>query len=138
MSLNNDPTFLQNKKKEFNEGIPLEEVLTENDGDLSSNRRDFLKYFGFSISAVALASCNKAPVKNVIPYIIKPENITPGIPNFYASTCGSCSATSCAWFPPAETTNCALRAFEHVQTRTKPHVPGHGLYHRAGRRQSAA
>ena len=91
--LNNDPTFLQNKKKEFNEGIPLEEVLTENDGDLSSNRRDFLKYFGFSISAVALASCNKAPVKNVIPYIIKPENITPGIPNFYASTCGSCSAS---------------------------------------------
>ena len=91
--LNGDPDFLQNKKKEFKEGIPLEEMLTDNDGELSSNRRDFLKYFGFSISAVALASCNKAPVKNVIPYIIKPENITPGIPNFYASTCGSCAAS---------------------------------------------
>lgn len=84
--LNNDPAFLQNKKNEFREGIPLEEVLTEQDGALSSNRRDFLKYFGFSISAVALAACNKAPVKNVIPYVVKPENITPGVPNFYATT----------------------------------------------------
>lgn len=91
--LNNEPSFLQNKKNEFKEGIPLEEVLTENDGDLSSNRRDFLKYFGFGISAVAIAACNKAPVKNVIPYVVKPENITPGIPNWYASTCGACSAS---------------------------------------------
>ena len=84
--LNNDPKFLQNKRNEFAEGIPLEEVLTEKDGELTSNRRDFLKYFGFGISAVALAACNKAPIKNAIPYIVKPENITPGIPNWYAST----------------------------------------------------
>jgi MoCo/4Fe-4S cofactor protein with predicted Tat translocation signal len=84
--LNNDPEFLRNKRNEFAEGIPLEEALTEQDGELTSNRRDFLKYFGFGISAVALAACNKAPVKNVIPYIIKPENITPGVPNWYAST----------------------------------------------------
>lgn len=90
--LNNEPEFVQNKKNEFRDGVPLEEMLTENDGELSSTRRDFLKYFGFSVSAVALASCNKAPVKNVIPYIIKPENITPGNPNWYASTCGACAA----------------------------------------------
>jgi molybdopterin-containing oxidoreductase family iron-sulfur binding subunit len=84
--LNNDPKFLKAKRNEFAEGIPLEEVLTEQDGELTSNRRDFLKYFGFSVSAVALAACNKAPVKNVIPYIVKPENITPGIPNWYATT----------------------------------------------------
>src|SRR6478735_507369 len=84
--LNNDPKFAANKRNEFAEGIPLEEVLTEQDGELTSNRRDFLKYFGFSVSAVALAACNKAPVKNVIPYVIKPENITPGVPNFYATT----------------------------------------------------
>jgi MoCo/4Fe-4S cofactor protein with predicted Tat translocation signal len=84
--LNSDPKFLQAKKNEFAEGIPLEEVLTEQDGELTSNRRDFLKYFGFSVSAVALAACNKAPVKNVIPYIVKPENVTPGVPNFYATT----------------------------------------------------
>jgi len=84
--LNNDPKFLERKKNEFAEGIPLEEVLTESDGELTSNRRDFLKYFGFSVSAVALAACNKTPVKNAIPYIVKPETITPGIPNWYAST----------------------------------------------------
>jgi len=90
--LNNDPKFLAGKKHEFAEGIPLEDVFTEEDGDLTSNRRDFLKYFGFGISAVALAACNKTPVKNVIPYIVKPENITPGIPNWYASTCNACAA----------------------------------------------
>jgi molybdopterin-containing oxidoreductase family iron-sulfur binding subunit len=84
--LNRDPQFLQHKKNEFAEGIPLDEVFTEEDGGLNANRRDFLKYFGFGISAVALAACNKAPIKNAIPYIIKPENITPGIPNYYAST----------------------------------------------------
>ncbi|MDP1725508.1 MAG: TAT-variant-translocated molybdopterin oxidoreductase [Bacteroidota bacterium] len=90
--LNNDPKFLAGKKREFAEGIPLEDVFTEEDGGLNSNRRDFLKYFGFGISAVALAACNKTPIKNAIPYIIKPENITPGTPNWYASTCNACAA----------------------------------------------
>ncbi|MBC7381806.1 MAG: TAT-variant-translocated molybdopterin oxidoreductase [Bacteroidia bacterium] len=93
--LNKDPKFLQEKKHEFAEGIPLEDVFTEDDGALNSNRRDFLKYFGFGISAVALAACNKTPVKNAIPYIVKPENITPGIPNWYASTCNAC-ASNCS------------------------------------------
>ncbi|MCZ2140366.1 MAG: TAT-variant-translocated molybdopterin oxidoreductase [Bacteroidia bacterium] len=84
--LNNDPKFIQNRKNEFAEGIPLEEVLTEKEGELTANRRDFLKYFGFGVSAVALAACNKAPIKNAIPYLVKPETISPGIPNWYAST----------------------------------------------------
>lgn len=84
--LNRDPEFVQLSKNEFAEGLPLDEVLTESDLNLSSNRRDFLKFFGFSISAVALAACNKAPVKNVIPYVVQPDEITPGIPNYYAST----------------------------------------------------
>lgn len=93
--LNNDPKFVASKKNEFTQGIPLEEVLTDSDGEMQSNRRDFLKYFGFSISAVALAACNNTPVKNAIPYVVKPENITPGIPNWYATTCGAC-ATGCS------------------------------------------
>ena len=44
--LNSDPKFVANKKKEFAQGIPLEEVLTDSDGEMQSNRRDFLKYFG--------------------------------------------------------------------------------------------
>jgi MoCo/4Fe-4S cofactor protein with predicted Tat translocation signal len=94
--LNPSPEFLAQQKNEFMEGVPMDEMLNENASsfDLSSNRRDFLKYFGFGIGAVALAACNNTPVKNAIPYIVKPENITPGVPNFYASTCGAC-ATAC-------------------------------------------
>src|SRR5690606_3719532 len=32
------------------------------------------------------AACNRTPVHKSIPYLIKPEEITPGIPNFYASS----------------------------------------------------
>ncbi|MBX7206382.1 MAG: TAT-variant-translocated molybdopterin oxidoreductase [Bacteroidia bacterium] len=90
--LNNSPEFVQTKRNEFSEGLPLDEVINEKDFELSSNRRDFLKFFGFSVSAVALAACNNAPIKNAIPYVVKPEEITPGIPNYYASSCGACSA----------------------------------------------
>ncbi len=92
--LNTSPEFVSNSKNEFMEGLPLDEVLNENSSTfgLASNRRDFLKFFGFSIGAVALAACNKAPVKNAIPYVVKPENITPGVPLYYASTCGACSS----------------------------------------------
>ena len=50
-----------------------------------SSRRDFLKLMGFSIAAASLAAC-ETPVNKSIPYLIKPEEITPGIPNYYAST----------------------------------------------------
>ena len=86
------PEFIQNKGNEFHEALPLEEALNATDFDLSSNRRDFLKYFGFSVSAVALAACQKTPVKYAIPYVVKPQNITPGNAEYYASTCGGCNA----------------------------------------------
>lgn len=92
--LNPTPEFIAQQKNEFMEGVPMDEMLNENAAtfDLSSNRRDFLKYFGFGVGAVALAACNTTPIKNAIPYVVKPENITPGVPNFYASTCGACNA----------------------------------------------
>ncbi len=86
------PEFLQTRGNEFHEALPLEEVLNATDLDLSSNRRDFLKFFGFSVSAVALAACQKTPVKYAIPYVVKPQNITPGNANYYASTCGGCNS----------------------------------------------
>ena len=84
--------FLASQKNEFNEALPLDEVFSENDLGLNSNRRDFLKFFGFSVAAVSLAACNKAPVRNIVPYLVKPEEITPGVANYYNSTCGACSS----------------------------------------------
>jgi len=77
--------FLAEQKNEFYEGLPLDEVLSDSDSP-QTNRRDFLKFFGFSVAAVSLAACNKTPVKYAIPYITKPDNVTPGLPLFYASS----------------------------------------------------
>ncbi|MDP2176735.1 MAG: TAT-variant-translocated molybdopterin oxidoreductase [Bacteroidota bacterium] len=86
--------FLAAQKNEFNEALPLDEVFSENNMGLTANRRDFLKFFGFSVAAVSLAACNSTPVRNIVPYLVKPEEITPGVANYYNSTCGACS-TAC-------------------------------------------
>jgi len=82
-----DPA-LNNKlaQKEFQEEIPVEDFLgdAEQNGS-STSRRDFLKILGFSTAAVTLAAC-EAPVIKTIPYVVKPHDIIPGVPNYYAST----------------------------------------------------
>ncbi len=51
----------------------------------NASRRDFLKYVGFSTAAATLASC-EGPVNKSIPYVVQPEQIRPGISNFYATS----------------------------------------------------
>ncbi len=53
------------------------------------HRRDFLKIVGASAGAAAAAGCSD-PVFNLIPYVVQPEEITPGIAVHYASTCQEC------------------------------------------------
>ena len=54
------------------------------------DRRTFLKLSGITSAVAALAGCKSANEK-LIPYLIPPdEGITPGIANYYASTCRSC------------------------------------------------
>ena len=70
--------------KEFQNEIPVDEFL-EDAGKSETSRRDFLKILGFSTAAVTLAAC-EAPVLKTIPYVVKPHDIIPGIPNYYASS----------------------------------------------------
>ena len=70
--------------KEFQNEIPVEEFLDDSNKE-GTSRRDFLKILGFSTAAVTLAAC-EAPVIKTIPYVVKPHDIIPGIPNFYASS----------------------------------------------------
>lgn len=70
--------------KEFQNEIPVDEFL-EDAGNSGTSRRDFLKILGFSTAAVTLAAC-EAPVLKTIPYVVKPHDIIPGIPNYYASS----------------------------------------------------
>lgn len=87
----NTSSFQESQKKEFSEDIQVDEALSEDSLGLKSNRRDFLKIFGFGMTAATLAAC-KTPVKKAIPYVVKPENVTPGVASWYASTCQGCSA----------------------------------------------
>lgn len=84
--LKQTPAFVANSKGEFAEPIPVEDVLNEAGLSTKTPRRDFLKALGFGLGAVTLAACNRTPVHKSVPYLIKPEEVTPGIPNFYASS----------------------------------------------------
>jgi len=55
------------------------------------DRRDFLKLVGVGAGAAAAAGCSD-PVEKLIPYVVQPDIITPGIPVYYASTCRECPA----------------------------------------------
>jgi molybdopterin-containing oxidoreductase family iron-sulfur binding subunit len=83
--LNNSEAYQQASKDEFRELLPFEG--DENKGFLkaATPRRDFLKYLGFSTAAALAASC-EIPVKKSIPFANKPEDIVPGIANYYATT----------------------------------------------------
>ena len=85
-----DPTLTGRlAQKEFLEEIPVDEQTGElkpNESESTgTSRRDFLKLLGFSTAAVTLAAC-EAPVIKTIPYVVKPHEIIPGVPNYYAST----------------------------------------------------
>src|SRR5262245_29385763 len=53
------------------------------------DRRQFLKIVG--TGAAAATGCSDLPEK-LIPYVVQPEEITPGVAVVYASTCQECSA----------------------------------------------
>ncbi len=78
--------FVELNKHEFAEPIPIEDVLTGGGLMGKTPRRDFLKALGFGVGAVSLAACQPVPVHKSMPYLIKPEEITPGVANFYVST----------------------------------------------------
>jgi molybdopterin-containing oxidoreductase family iron-sulfur binding subunit len=84
--LNESPEFLKQHQSEFAEPLPIDEFLNGEEEEKSgTSRRDFLKVMGFSTAAVALAAC-ETPVNKAIPYVVKPEEVTPGVANWYAST----------------------------------------------------
>ncbi|MBL0309952.1 MAG: TAT-variant-translocated molybdopterin oxidoreductase [Bacteroidetes bacterium] len=72
--------------KEFSEELPVLNSIVEPISTGNSNRRDFLKMLGFSVSAAVVAASCEMPVRKSIPYVWRPEEIAPGIANFYATT----------------------------------------------------
>ena len=88
LELINDSSIVDNlKNNEFVKELPLDAFQSNESGieNSNTNRRDFLKYLGFSTAAATLASC-EGPVNRSIPYVVQPEQIIPGISNFYATS----------------------------------------------------
>ncbi|MET3732869.1 TAT-variant-translocated molybdopterin oxidoreductase [Moheibacter stercoris] len=85
--LDNKGLTEQLASNEFADQIPVEDFLGNKSAmeGTQTSRRDFLKLLGFSTAAVTLAAC-EAPVIKSIPYVVKPESVTPGVPTWYAST----------------------------------------------------
>ncbi len=54
-------------------------------------RRDFLKLVGVGIAGTA-AGCASHPSEKLIPYLIAPEDVLPGVPYFYSTACRECPA----------------------------------------------
>ncbi len=85
--LNQTDAYKQSSENEFNEDLlPIEELSGEGILDGKTPRRDFLKYLGFSTAAAAIAASCEMPVRKAVPYLQRPDNVIPGVPNYYAST----------------------------------------------------
>ena len=74
------------EQNEFVDKIPVDEFLGDEKtmGESNTNRRDFLKYVGFSTAAASIAAC-EGPIVKSVPYVVQPEQIIPGISNYYAT-----------------------------------------------------
>ncbi len=84
--LHQEPEAIKGREHEFPQETAIDQVLGDPSfGGASTGRRDFLKFLGFSVGAATLAAC-ETPVVKSIPYVNKPEDITPGVANWYAST----------------------------------------------------
>ncbi|MBX7225413.1 MAG: TAT-variant-translocated molybdopterin oxidoreductase [Chitinophagales bacterium] len=88
--LNETPEYKDKASKEFQEEIPGLDMFESASEGSGTDRRDFLKVMGFSVSAAALAASCKTPVKKAVPYVFNgneqiPE-VVPGVADFYATT----------------------------------------------------
>jgi molybdopterin-containing oxidoreductase family iron-sulfur binding subunit len=83
--LNRSTAYQSAAQDEFQEELPFE---ADDKGLLAAKtpRRDFLKYLGFSTAAAAVAASCEVPVRKAIPFVNKPEDVIPGVANYYATT----------------------------------------------------
>ncbi len=84
--LNDKERVQKMAQNEFQEDLPFEDLDGKGLMDAKTPRRDFLKYLGFSTAAATLAASCQNPVRKAVPFVNKPENITPGVAKYYAST----------------------------------------------------
>ncbi len=67
------------------ETSPDPSALTETVG-----RRTFLKVLGGAGPAAAVAACSPVPTETILPLVVPPDDVVPGVATWYASVCGEC------------------------------------------------
>ena len=84
--LNKSEAYTKEVDNEFKEELPFVADESKSFLEEKAPRRDFLKYLGFSTAAAAAAASCEMPIKKAIPFANKPEDIVPGIAEYYATT----------------------------------------------------
>lgn len=80
-----DPAVAEKRGQEFFDK-PVETIdMLDRIDKAGIARRDFLTIMGASMAMAGL-SCARRPVHKIIPHVVKPEEITPGVATWYAST----------------------------------------------------
>ena len=51
-----------------------------------------MRLAGFTVGATALMGCSRGVEHGVMPFLVRPEEVTPGKAYWYASVCGGCAA----------------------------------------------
>lgn len=80
------PAYKALTEQEFDNSASSNQLTDEASLSLEANRRDFLKYLGFGLGAATLASSCEIPLKRAIPYVVKPDEIVPGVATYYATS----------------------------------------------------
>ncbi|HEX9887427.1 MAG TPA: molybdopterin-dependent oxidoreductase, partial [Longimicrobiales bacterium] len=60
-------------------------------------RREFLKVVGVTGAGAGLVGCSTEQVEQLLPFVVPPEDIVPGVATWYTSVCRECSAECGMW-----------------------------------------
>ena len=73
------------RKAEFEEELPVGESVRQ------ISRRDFFRFSGLGFAAGLALGCKSKVVEKAMPYLNAREGLTPGVAQWYATTCGGCA-----------------------------------------------
>jgi len=60
--------------------------------DRGLGRREFMRLAGFAVGSTTLFGCSRGVDHGAMPYLVRPEEVTPGKAYWYATVCGACAA----------------------------------------------
>jgi MoCo/4Fe-4S cofactor protein with predicted Tat translocation signal len=75
-----DPEFINSPTRDTDDKTGLD----------SASRREFLKVMGAGFALMGTSACTRRPVEKIVPYVTRPEEVMPGVANWYSSVSADC------------------------------------------------